>query len=124
MREAPDWFASVLRRTNTTGPKWQRFLADCPCVFSESLPLRLHLSEIHPLGCPGLGEFDFVFCPRQLQQVPHVHGAIDLKRPGTRTLVTPRETVLPLSRGARTALSQVQFYRSYSWVLSWSLSFG
>ena len=82
---------------------WQRFFAEHPYVLSMSLPLRLEPTDIIPLARPGRNEPDFVFYPRDLQPLPF-YGAIEIKRPSTSIISTPRANTVILSRAAETAI--------------------
>jgi|GEM_PF-1664072 len=100
-------FDSLLRGSSKEAD-FQRLFRECPYILSRSLPLRIEPSEIVPLGRPGKSEPDFAIFPNK----PPVsdYGIIELKRPDSRILTTPRKGVLTLTRDAQTAISQSEVY--------------
>ncbi len=88
---------------------WQRFFAKNPFVLSRALPLKLEPREIIPLGRPGKSEPDFVFYPKSSHEFP-TYGVIEIKRPDTPILTSPRKDIILLTREADTAIKQAQHY--------------
>lgn len=108
LKQARDRFAELLKK-DTSELDWQRFFTQCPYVISESLPLRLQPGDIIPKGRPGISEPDFIFYP-QRQLSPYPYGVIELKRPSSTILNTPRKNVLTLASDVHTALAQGVLY--------------
>jgi len=110
LHAARDRFADLLGRTDSLERDWQQLFAEEPLILSESLPLRLRPSQIVPRGRPGQSEADFVFYPDGDLILPSSYGVIELKRPSTPILSTPRRQVLKLSSDAETAHAQAKVY--------------
>jgi hypothetical protein len=110
LREARDEFRDLLAAGAREG-EWQSLFTRHPYVLSNSLPVRISIADIVPLGRPGQSEADFVFYPKDTLQ-PGSYGVIELKRPDSRILRVPRKEVITLSRDAATALAQAQSYAS------------
>lgn len=106
--DAREKFIELLKR-NTKESEWQKFFSEHPYVLSESLPLRLEPEDLRPQGRPGKSEPDFIFYPKK-EQFQLIYGVIELKRPDTPILRTPRKNILRLSSDAQTALAQAQLY--------------
>jgi len=109
LREAVDRFDALLRRP-TREVEFQQLFAECPYILSGSLPLRLSPSQIVARGRPGRSEPDFIVYPKP-GTLASSYGIVELKRPDSRVLVTPRRGVVILSRDARTAVAQGELYR-------------
>lgn len=109
LREAQDRFRALLQDRNTPERQWQKLFADCPFIFSSSLPVRIHEDDIHPLARPGRAEPDFIFFPKQPSPLS-TFGVIELKRADTRLIRIPRRNVLSLSSNATDAIAQAQKY--------------
>lgn len=109
LREARERFRSLLEKTDTQEAEWQQLFADCPIIFSSSLPVRIHETDIVPLARPGRRESDFVFFPNRADPLSPF-GVIELKRPDTRLIRIPRRDVLSLSADAGAAIAQAQKY--------------
>jgi hypothetical protein len=108
LKNARDYFRSLIER-NSSEREWQMLFANYPCIFSESLPLRLHPKDIIPLGRPGKTEPDFIFYPKNTTP-PFPYGVIEIKRPDTPILKLPRQNIITLSSSTNTALAQAQEY--------------
>jgi len=89
--------------------EFQRLFSRCPYVLSEALPLRLSPTEIRPLARPGKSDPDFIIVPRSGRGLDSV-GVIELKRPSTSLLTTPRKGIALLSRDVATAVAQGRQY--------------
>jgi hypothetical protein len=107
--EARDRFHTLLDNPRTLEVEWQNLFTECPCILSESLPLRIHPDDIHPLGRPGRSEADFLFYPHEPTALSP-YGVIEIKRPNTRILRVPRRDTLVLSADAATAMAQARVY--------------
>lgn len=110
LRSARDEFADLLRRRDSPERDWQRLFTEHPIILSESLPLRLVPTQIVPLGRPGRSEPDFLIYPEPNVVIPSSYGVIELKRPSTPILSSPRNQVLKLSGDADTAFAQAKLY--------------
>jgi len=108
LRNARERFQALLQNRDTSEKLWQGLFADCPFILSESLPLRLLPSDIHPLARPGRSEPDFMFFARE-SAMP-VFGSIEIKRADSPILTLPRKQIITLSRTASTALQQAREY--------------
>lgn len=89
--------------------EFQKLFSRCPYVLSEALPLRLSPTEIRPLARPGKSDPDFIIVPRSGRGLESV-GVIELKRPSTSVLTTPRKGLALLSRDVATAVAQGRHY--------------
>jgi hypothetical protein len=107
--EARDEFYGLLSQSGTNERDFQNLFSRHPYILSNSLPLRLEPADIQPLGRPGKSEVDFIFYPDK-SRIPHIYGSIEIKRPDTKILRTPRKNIITLSSDARTALAQAQEY--------------
>jgi len=110
LHEAREEFAALLRRKQSQERHWQRLFTTYPFILSESLPLKLSPDQVVPRGRPGRSEADFVFYPENRPNLPVTYGIIELKRPGTSIVSTPRRDILRLSSDAQTALAQAVQY--------------
>jgi Domain of unknown function (DUF4263) len=108
LRMARDEFISLLRH-ETKEHAWQDLFCRFPFILSESLPLRVDVSQIAARGRPGRSEADFVIYPENLM-LPSPYGVIEIKRPSTQLLTLPRKDVLRLSADADTAYAQARKY--------------
>lgn len=108
LHAALDEFDALLA-TRSKESDFQSLFAKHPYILSRSLPLRLEPSSIVPLGRPGKSEPDFVAYPSP-GGPQSVFGIVEIKRPDSRILTTPRKGVLTLSRDAQTAVSQSVHY--------------
>ena len=89
-------------------PTFQKLFALNPFLLTESLPLRLHSTNLRVMGRPGRSEPDFVVYPST-----GAHGnysVIEIKRPDSKILTRPRKGVVILSRSAQTAVAQAEKY--------------
>lgn len=109
LREARDRFRALLQDRNTPEREWQHLFADCPAIFSSSLPVRIHEDDIRPLARPGRAEPDFLFFPKRPSPLSSF-GVIELKRADTRLIRIPRRDVLSLSPDATDAIAQARKY--------------
>ena len=109
LRTARDRFRALLQQQSTPEREWQRLFADCPFIFSLSLPLRIHQDDIHPLARPGRAEPDFLIFPKQARSLS-TYGVVELKRPDTKLIRIPRRDVLSLSANVSDAISQAKKY--------------
>lgn len=108
LRAAQKNFETLLAN-NTLEADWQRFFKQYPFVLSRALPLRLEPEDIIPLGRPGISEPDVIFYPNTALSRPNF-GVIELKRPNSIVVTSPRKRVITLTRDADTAVKQVQRY--------------
>jgi hypothetical protein len=108
-QRARDYFRDLLERPQSSESDWQQLFAEHPCIFIESLPLKIHPGDIEPLARPGHAESDFVLFPHRRDPLTP-SGLIEIKRRDTRILRVPRRDVLRLSSDAATALAQAQKY--------------
>jgi hypothetical protein len=107
--DARDEFYALLDRSGTDEREFQNLFSKHPYILSNSLPLRLEPVDIQPLGRPGKSEVDFIFYPKQ-NRIPYIYGSIEIKRPDTKILKSPRKNIITLSSDATTALAQAQVY--------------
>lgn len=108
LREAREELSDlILHRRNEA--EFQSLFSRCPYVLSEALPLRLSPTEIRPLARPGRSEPDFIIVPKSGRGLESV-GVIELKRPSTSLLTTPRKGIALLSRDVATAVAQGRHY--------------
>ncbi|HEX5701890.1 MAG TPA: sigma-70 family RNA polymerase sigma factor [Pyrinomonadaceae bacterium] len=94
---------------NAPEAEWQALFTEHPYVLSRSLPLRLSPTDIVPLGRPGQSEADFIFYQRSKALITG-YGVIELKRPDSRVLTSPRNDIVILTREADTAIRQASHY--------------
>lgn len=87
---------------------FQRLFALNPFLLTDSLPLRLHSRNLRVLGRPGRSEPDFVVYPSEGMRGNY--GVIELKRPDSKILTSPRKGLVILSRSAATAVEQAEKY--------------
>jgi hypothetical protein len=106
---ARDRFQALLQDRATPESQWQCLFAECPFIFSESLPVRIHEDDIRPLARLGRAEPDFLFFPKHPGPLAS-YGVIELKRADTRLIRIPRKDVLSLSSDANDALAQARKY--------------
>jgi hypothetical protein len=111
LRKARDLFHEMLSRPSQEH-EWQSLFTRYPHILSSALPLRIGPRDILPLGRPGQSEPDFIFYQRATESVSAC-GVIELKRPETRILVSPRRRQIILSRAAATAVRQAQIYAAH-----------
>ncbi len=104
LHEARQYFESLLTKKAKEN-QFQQLFTTHPYIFSRSLPLQIEPTDIVPLGRPGISEPDFIFYPKKRNQL-YSHGVIELKRPSTKLITTPRKDLIILSRDAATAVSQ------------------
>lgn len=109
IREARDHFAALISK-RATEPEFQALFRDSPYILSRTLPLRVEESDIRPLGRPGRSEPDFLAVPRSGHGVG-TYGIVEIKRPDTTILTSPRKGTLILTRDAQTAVSQSRRYK-------------
>ena len=111
LRQAQERFRHLLSE-NAPESEWQALFTEHPYVLSRSLPLRLSHTDIVPMARPGYSDPDFIFYQRS-QSLITGYGVIELKRPSSRVLTTPRRNVVILTREAETAVKQaVQYAQS------------
>jgi hypothetical protein len=108
LRSAREQFADLIA-SRAAEAEFQALFTRCPYVLSEALPLRLRPFDIRPLARPGQSDPDFIFFSRSRGQLDSF-GVIEIKRPSTTLLTTPRMEVALLSRDAATAVAQGQRY--------------
>ncbi len=108
IRRARDRFEHLLT-TNASENQFQKLFSECPFILSSSLPFRLSPQEIIPLGRPGFTEPDFIYFGSDKFEYP-IYGVIEIKRPDTSVLVSPRKNVVIFSAHARTAIEQCEKY--------------
>jgi hypothetical protein len=109
LNNARERFQSLLQHRSTPESQWQSLFADCPFIFSESLPVRIHEDDIRPLARLGCAEPDFIFFPKRPDPLGS-YGVIELKRADTRLIRIPRKDVLSLSSDANDAIAQAKKY--------------
>jgi len=102
-------FEILLGKPSSEEEDFQKLFKECPYILSCALPLKIEPSEIHSLGRPGISEPDFIFYPKNMTPVPSF-GVIELKKPKTKLITSPRKDLIILSRDAATALAQAQNY--------------
>lgn len=89
--------------------EWQSLFTEHPDILSSALPLRIAPREIVPLARPGRAEPDFLFYQKRADKLSAC-GVIELKRPNSRILTSPRKRQIILSREAATAVRQAELY--------------
>ena len=109
LSDARDRFRALLAKEGTHEHEFQRLFSAHPFLLSNSLPLSLAPAEIIPLGRPGKAEVDFLIYPNDMR-TSRLYGTIEIKRPDTRILATPRKNIIALSSDATTALAQGRKY--------------
>ena len=107
LRQARKRFAELLVRPKSREVDWQQLFAECPHILSRGLPLRLEASDIIVGGRPGISEADFYLYPRGAGVVPS-YGAVELKRPNSKILRSPRKGILDFSATASCAIRQAR----------------
>jgi Domain of unknown function (DUF4263) len=113
LNEALKRFGDLLGRDSRESA-FQQLFADCPFIFSRTLPLRFEPSEVIPLGRPGRSEPDFVVFPSEGRPLGS-YGIIEIKRPDTKLFVRPpRVGTLELAKDLRTAITQSRLYEERS----------
>jgi hypothetical protein len=110
LTEARDAFAALLARRDAPERQWQQLFSTYPTILAESLPLRIKSSQIVSRGRPGRSEADFVIYPNQNLASSATYGVVELKRPSTQILASPRRQVIRLSADAQTAYAQANAY--------------
>lgn len=111
LNEARNLFAAALKNERAKEADFQKLFAEYPRILSEALPLQLSPDQIEPLGRPGRTEPDFVIHPDQ-NSLTGSYGVIELKRPQSQILLTPRKQLIALTSDAQTAIRQCAFYRA------------
>lgn len=107
-RQARDRFVELLENPGSLEQEWEALFTDFPFILTECLSLGIAPAQLIPCK-PGRAEADFYFYPRANDPLSR-YGVIEIKRPQTRILSTPRKDVILLSPDAATALAQAQKY--------------
>jgi hypothetical protein len=110
LRTAREQFRDLLN-SHSKESEWQTFFAQHPFVFSRALPIQVSPNSIVPLARPGNADPDFVFYQRRFGRIQG-YGVIEIKRPDSRILTSPRKDLVLLTRDAATAVGQAAKYAS------------
>ncbi len=107
-RQARDRFVALLENPNSLEREWEALFTEFPFILTDCLALGIEPAQLIPCR-PGKAEADFYFYPR-LEDPLSRYGVIEIKRPKTTILNTPRKDVVLLSSDAATAVAQAQKY--------------
>ncbi len=108
LRKARDRFAELLENPNSLEREWEALFTDYPFILTDCLALGIEPAQLIPCR-PGKAEADFYFYPTENDPLSR-YGVIEIKRPKTAILNTPRKDVIVLSSDAATAVAQAQKY--------------
>ena len=106
---ARDEFRALLSQPGTGEDAFQKLFTKHPFLLSNSLPLSIAPADIVPQGRPGKAEVDFLIYPND-PRTTRIYGTVEIKRPKTQILKTPRKNIIALSSDATTALAQGRTY--------------
>jgi hypothetical protein len=109
LHDARDELVSLIN-VSAEEAKFQALFTRCPYLLSRALPLRLEPTDFQSIARPGRSDPDFIFYSRGSDPL-WSFGVVELKRPQTRLLTTPRRGTVILSRDAATAVAQAEQYR-------------
>jgi CxxC-x17-CxxC domain-containing protein len=107
-RQARDRLVDLLENIDSLEREWQALFTDFPFILTDCLALGIEPTQIIPCR-PGKAEADFYFYPKEEDPLS-AYGVVEIKRPKTAILKTPRRDVLTLSADATTAVAQAQKY--------------
>lgn len=107
-RQARDRFVELLENPNSLEREWEALFTDFPFILTDGLSLGIEPAQLIPCRT-GRAEADFYFYPRANDPLSR-YGVIEIKRPNTAILNTPRKDVILLSSDAATAVAQAQKY--------------
>ena len=108
LRQALDRFVELLENPDSLEREWEALFTEFPFILTECLSLGIEPAQLIPCR-PGRAEADFYFYPRANDPLSR-YGVIEIKRPNTGLLNTPRKDVIILSSDAATAVAQAQKY--------------
>ena len=107
-QHARDRFVGLLENPDSLEREWEALFTDFPFILTDCLSLGIEPAQLIPCKA-GRTEADFYFYPRANDPLSR-YGVIEIKRPKTAILNTPRKDVIILSSDAATALAQAQKY--------------
>lgn len=106
--QARDRFVALLENPGSLERDWEALFTQFPFILTDCLSLGIEPAQLIPCK-PGRTEADFYFYPRAKDPLSR-YGVIEIKRPKTVILNTPRKDVIVLSSDAATAVAQAQKY--------------
>jgi len=105
---ARDQFAALLENSDSLEADWQKLFTEYPFILTNCLPIKIEPLNLIPC-LPGRAEADFYFYPQEDNTIS-TYGIIEIKRPKTNILTSPRKNVICLSSDASKAVAQAKKY--------------